>query len=181
MMLCLQGLKALVHFDPQGFLFFEASRRGFWRSFLAALLCLPIWCLSLYQPAAALDDTKLAHYLLAQMIAYVIAWLAYPLLVVRVADIFGVWQYYYRYMVAYNWFRAVLQLIWLPLLVFDLLPGSLTPGMTMSFWLMAQIAEMAYDWFLARHGLKLETGTAVALVLIDVLLGLVIDQIIGLL
>ena len=36
-MLKLQGLRQLCHFDPQGFLFFDASRGGFWRSFAAAI------------------------------------------------------------------------------------------------------------------------------------------------
>jgi len=181
MMLCLQGLKQLTHFDERGFLFFDASRRGFWRSFTAALWCLPIWGLAQFIQTKGLDLEVIPHFLLAKSLGYVISWLVYPLLIVRVADMFGVWPNYYRYMVAYNWFRIVLQFIWLPLLLLELVPGALlSPGMAVVFSLLGQAVEMSYDWFIARHALKVEASTAAALTVIDLLLGLLIDQMIGL-
>jgi hypothetical protein len=173
-MLILQGLRLLCHFDGRGFVFFDASRRGFWRSFLAALWCLPVWALAQYEQ---LQHVAAVHSLAVQAIAYVVAWLAYPLLMVRVADHFGVWGNYYRYMVTYNWFRAVLQLIWLPLLLLNLLPGPQPEGMVGLFFLLVQAVELTYDWFLARFGLQVAATTAAALAAIDFLLGLLIDQI----
>ena len=175
-MLILQGLRQLSQFDEGGFLFFDASRKGFWRSFSAALWCLPIWFLAQYEQIVGLDDAKVTHFLMVQGVAYIIAWLAYPLLLVRVADIFGAWPNYYRYMVAYNWFRAVLQLIWLPLLLLNLWPEAQAPGMLTLFFLIVQGVELAYDWFLARRGLGVQAGTAAALAFIDFLLGVLIDQ-----
>jgi hypothetical protein len=179
MMLCLQGLKQLTHFDQRGFLFFDASRAGFWRSFIAALWCLPVWGLAQFIVARGQDSDVIPHFLLARSLGYVISWLAYPLLMVRVADMFAVWPNYFRYMVAYNWFQIVLQLVWLPLLLLELVPGALSPGMSAVFGLLAQAVGMTYDWFIARHGLKVEASTAAALTVIDVLLGLFIDQMIG--
>jgi hypothetical protein len=175
-MLILQGLRQLCHFDERGFLFFDASRKGFWRSFAAALWCLPIWSLAQYEQMANLDAAKVPHFLMVQGVAYVIAWLAYPLLMVRLSDVFGVWPNYYRYMVGYNWFRAVLQLIWLPLLLLNLFPDAQAPGMITLFFLVVQGVELSYDWFLARHGLGVQPGTAFALAFIDFLLGVLIDQ-----
>jgi hypothetical protein len=175
-MLILQGLRHLAHFDERGFLFFDASRRGFWRSFLAALWCLPIWALAQYEQIHRHQDVAVAHFLGIQAVAYVVAWLAYPLLMVRLSDVFGVWPNYYRYMVAYNWFRAMLQLIWLPLLLLELVPSAQAPGMVSLFFLIVQGVELSYDWFLARRGLGVPAGTAAALAFIDFLLGLLIDQ-----
>ena len=171
-MTLLQGLGRLSQFDDRGFEAFDANRRGFWRSFAAALFCLPVWFWAQYQQVSTLDAARVPHVLMTQVIAYVVAWLAYPLLMVRVADFFAVWPNYYRYMVAYNWFRIVLQFIWLPLLVIKLEPAHQT-----AMYMIAVLVEMIYDWFLARRGLKVAGTTAAALALIDFLLGLLIDQI----
>jgi len=175
-MLLLQGLRQLCHFDERGFLFFDASRKGFWRSFAAAFWCLPIWALAQYIQLQGLAEDKAEHFLMVQAVAFVIAWLAYPLLMVRLADVFGVWPNYYRYMVAYNWFRTVLQFIWLPLLLLELVPQAQADGMITLFFLVVQGVELTYDWFLARRGLGVPSGTAFAFALIDCLLGYLIDQ-----
>jgi hypothetical protein len=176
-MVMLRGLWRLSHFDVAGFACFTTDARGFWRSFLAALLCLPVWVLAQIEQISHLEDAVRLHFILVQSIAYGVAWLAYPLLALKVSDMFGVWPAYYRYMTAYNWFRTVLQLIWLPLLLLNLLPGRLSPGLLALMWLMLQTVEFCYDWFLARRGLGLAATTATALAMIDFLLGLLIDEI----
>jgi hypothetical protein len=175
-MVILRGLWRLTHFDEAGFALLPKGASAFWWSFAAALLCLPVWGLAEYEQASALENDAGLHFALAQSIAYVIAWLAYPLLALKVSDLFAVWPNYYRYMIAYNWFRVVLQLIWLPLLLLDLLPNGLSPGLLALFTLLMQAVEFCYDWFLARRGLKVEATTAGALAVIDFLLALVIDQ-----
>ncbi|HMA48103.1 MAG TPA: hypothetical protein VKP60_00040, partial [Magnetospirillaceae bacterium] len=77
-MLTLQGVRRLVRFDPVGFLFFDASRKGFWRSFGAALVCLPIWVLAEYQQILGLQADTVPRFLTIQISAYVMSWLAYP-------------------------------------------------------------------------------------------------------
>jgi len=176
-MLTLQGVRRLSRFDQVGFLFFDASRKGFWRSFCAALVCLPIWALAEYQQTAALQSDTALRFLAIQFTAYVVSWLAYPLLVLQIADMFGVWPNYYRYMVAYNWFQPVLQLMWLPLLLLEFVPGSETASMLAILWILLQGVQGAYGWFLARFGLGVSTSTALALAVIDMLLALLIDQI----
>jgi len=176
-MLTLQGVRHLSRFDQIGFLFFDASRKGFWRSFGAALVCLPVWALAEYQQVQALHDEAALRFLAIQFTAYVVSWLAYPLLALQIADMFGVWPNYYRYMVAYNWFQPVLQVMWLPLLLLEFVPGSQTAAMLGLMWILLQGVQGAYGWFLARYGLGVNSSTAVALAVIDMLLALLIDQV----
>jgi hypothetical protein len=176
-MLTLQGVRRLSRFDQVGFLFFDASRRGFWRSFGAALVCLPVWALAEYQQTASLSGDAALRFLAIQVIAYLVSWLAYPLLVLQIADWFGVWPNYYRYMVAYNWFQPMLQLLWLPLLLLEFLPGTHLGAILGLFWIALQLVQGAYGWFLARYGLGVSTSTALALAVLDMALALLIDQI----
>jgi len=176
-MLTLQGIRRLSRFDQVGFLFFDASRKGFWRSFAAAGVCLPIWALAEYQQVASLQNEAALRFLSIQISAYAISWLAYPLLVLQIADWFGVWPNYYRYMVAYNWFQPVLQLIWLPLVLLEFFPIGDDRDMLAVLWLLLEIVQGAYGWFLARFGLGVSASTALALAVIDSALALLIDGI----
>jgi hypothetical protein len=178
-MLTLQGVRRLSRFDPVGFLFFDASRKGFWHSFYAALVCLPIWVLAEYQQTVSLSHEAALRFLAIQVIAYLVSWLAYPLLVLQIADWFGVWPNYYRYMVAYNWFQPLLQLLWLPLLLLEFLPGNYFGNMLGLFWIALQLIQGAYGWFLARYGLGVTPSTALAMAVLDMTLALFIDQIAG--
>ena len=176
-MLTLQGIRRLSRFDQVGFLFFDASRKGFWRSFGSALVCLPLWGLAEYQQVTTLHGDAALRFLFIQITAFAVSWLAYPLLVLQIADWFGVWPNYYRYMVAYNWFQPVVQLIWLPLVVLEFFPSDQTTEMAEVLFLLIEGAQGAYGWFLARYGLGVSASTALALAIIDSLLGLLIDGI----
>jgi hypothetical protein len=175
-MLTLQGIRRLSQFDQIGFLFFDASRKGFWRSFGAALVCLPVWALLEYVHVARMDD-GLGHFIAMQSIAYVVGWLAYPLVALLVTDMFGAWSNYYRYMVAYNWFQPVMQLMWLPVELFEFLPGGDTSPVPGLLALVIMAVQGVYGWFLARFGLCVSASTALALTVLDVALGLLIDRI----
>jgi hypothetical protein len=176
-MLTLQGVRRLSRFDQVGFLFFDASRKGFWRSFGAAAVCLPIWALAEYQQTASLAHDAALRFLAIQIVAYAISWLAYPLVVLQIADWFGVWPNYYRYMVAYNWFQPLLQMLWLPFLLLEFLPPDDVGGLAGPFWLALQLVQCVYGWFLARFGLGVTTSTAAALSILDMALALLIDLI----
>jgi hypothetical protein len=176
-MLTLQGVRRLSRFDQVGFLFFDASRKGFWRSFGAAMVCLPIWVVAEYQQTSSLAHDAALRFLAIQIIAYVVSWLAYPLLALQIADWFGVWPNYYRYMVAYNWFQPLLQLLWLPLLLLEFLPGNEIGSTLALIYFVLQLIQLVYGWFLARYGLGVSNSTALAMAVLDMALALLIDQI----
>ncbi len=169
----LKGLLRLTRFETDGFHHFDASLDGFWKSFWAAALALPVWALLQAEQMAAAHPAAPLRYAALQSIAYAVGWLAYPLLMVRISRFLDRQHNYFRYMVAYNWFQLVEAAAWLPLLV---LIGSQAPADLIALvWLATHAALFAYGWFIARHGLEIEGTTAGALVIIDFLLGLLID------
>jgi hypothetical protein len=80
-------------------------------------------------------------------------------------------------MVAYNWFQPVSQLMWAPVLILYALQGDQPDPHTQLLYLLIQFVQGAYGWFMARYGLALNGWNALALTLIDILLGLLIDMV----
>lgn len=170
----LRGVRRLLRLKPDAFELFDATPRGFWKSFWVAAIILPVWALLVADQAGTNGQAASLRYFLVQGIGYVVSWLAYPLLMVRLADVLDRWPRYYSYMVAYNWFQLVQTLAWLPVVL--LLDRDAPRGLIGLLWLTTHGVLLGYSWFIARRGLKVDTGAAIALVIIDLLLSLLIDR-----
>jgi hypothetical protein len=170
----LSGLRGLLLFRTDAFDRFDGTIRGFWTSFWAAALVLPVWSLAIFTAMPSADEAGTAQFVAVQLIGYAVSWLAYPLLMVRVSDYLGRWPQYFRYMVAYNWFQVAEAVVFLPPLA--LAAAGAPPGMVALSWLTIHGVLITYHWFIARRGLQVDAGAASALVIIDLLLGLLIDR-----
>ena len=112
--------------------------------------------------------------LLVEGIAYVAGWFAYPLAAFYIARAFGRQNVYYRYIAAYNW--AVVLQVGLLLAVTALAGSGLLPRNLGAFLSLAGTAAiLAYQWFIARAVFAATIGGALAMVAIDLTLGIVID------
>lgn len=170
----LVGVGRLLRWRPDAFDAFDKTARGFWVSFWVALMILPLWCYAVVDQMDRIVRPSPERFFAFQMVAYAISWLAYPLLMVRICDFLDRWPRYYTYMVAYNWFQLAQTVAWLPMLV---LMGFGAPrGLVAIVWLTTHGVLIAYAWFIARRGLQIDGATASALVIIDLLLGLLIDR-----
>ncbi|MDR3439195.1 hypothetical protein [Telmatospirillum sp.] len=172
--LALIGVRRLLHFGSDAFGIFDASPKGFWTSFWAAALVLPVWCLVIADQMSGMAHPSLVRFVAIQAIGYAISWLAYPLAMVKICDLLDRWPRYYGYMVAYNWFQVVQAVAWLPLVLLVDLKAS--PGLVAIAWLTTHGVLMTYSWFIARRGLQVDAIAASALVVIDLLLSLLIDR-----
>lgn len=173
----LYGLSRLIRLDPDGFTYFNASREGFWNSFWVAAVIGPAYMLQNLAVAAREDMPEFwLSMLLVDVFTYIIGWVLFPLVMIRISDLLDVWPKYFRYMVAYNWFQLVIGLILLPLMLlsaFDAVPlQAMSP-----FFMVAGMATLVYTWFLARRGLDVSGLTAVGLVILDMLLSALISGI----
>lgn len=176
----LYGTLRLVRLKPDGFRWFDASLDGFWRSFAAAALVAPLYVFSQLVesnslPAGALVEANHpARTVLLEAIAYVVGWVAYPLLMVSVTRIIDRERQFFRYMVAYNWFQVPKELLFFILTVAYLLGGLPREGMQF-LALVAVCGVLFYFWFIAKTGLEVDGYTAAGLVLIDLTVSLVIS------
>lgn len=169
----LVGVGRLLRLRADAFDCFDASLTGFWRSMRLAVILAPASAILVLERMAEVNPADPLHFATMQAIGYAVGWLAYPLLMVRISVFLDRGPRYFTYMVAYNWFQTAVIAMMLGLTL--LAHGGLPMGLLTLLQLLGQGLLLVYGWFIARRGLLVETATATALVVIDLLLGVLID------
>lgn len=169
--LVLYGTMRVARLERDGLQAFDATIRGFWRSYWAAAFLAPFFLGAAWIEAAQMAGAEeSARFLLLRSIAYVMQWVAFPLLMVPVADLLQRGHCYFRYMVAYNWFQLVQSA--LVLLIAIVAPALIGDADALAFVSLVTLAAMLlYNGFIAKNALEVGGGTAAAIVIIDALLG----------
>ena len=171
----LYGAYRLARFDAGGLAYFDATPGGFWKSFFAAVIVLPLYLLLLaVRLQGDLPEGTPARFLAIELIAYVIGWVIYPLVMATVARLIDRERHYVRYIVAYNWASVWQNILYLPVAILSV-AGLLADGAAGFIALAALVAVLVYAWFVARIALALPGLHAVPLVALDVVLGLLLN------
>lgn len=160
------GAYRLARRDPGGLAYLDASPRGYWRSFWAAAVVAPAFLLLDLITGGFGEDFGLSQ-VAVQIIAYVIDWTAFPLVMILVADSLNKWPGYMRYIVAYNWSAVVQMAVLLPVALLALLFPS---PPTMILAQVVTIILLVYRAYVAHVALGVGFATAGGVVLLDVLL-----------
>lgn len=173
----LYGAYRLARFDAGGLAFLDSTIGGFWRSFFAAVLVAPLYVIMLDgRLATGTIDGSPARFLAVEMIAYVIGWVAFPLVLTAVVRPIDRERHYLRYVVAYNWAAVWQNAVYLPLAILSLY-GILPDGPATFFMLVVFVAVLVYLWFVARVGLDIPGPLAVSLVALDLGLSFLVEAV----
>lgn len=175
----LYGAWRLARFDPAGLDYFNVGTDGFWRSFFAAVLVLPLYLILLglrYQTAS--EHVPAARFFGIEIIAFIIAWLAFPVVMISVAAAIGREQFFVRYIIANNWASVLQNGVYLPIVILGIL-GVLPEAASGFLSLVALLWVMAYSWFIARSALDITGGAAAGIVGLDLLISILISTVIG--
>lgn len=176
--LALGGALRLACGDRRGMSFFDVSIDGFWRSFRAGLICYPLNLVLLGFRVTTADWQQYgaASILIVETIAYVISWVAFPLLILQLSAWFNRQDRFIAFMVAYNW-AQVPQIVLALLLALDIATG-LVGGSAAHFAILAVlIATFCYEWYIARVALAVTVAQAAVIVMVDFLLGETLSRI----
>jgi hypothetical protein len=173
----LYGALHLARGDTSGMAFFNATEQGFWRSFTAAILIAPLFALLLtirYHVNEA--GVSLLRFTAIETIAYVVSWVAFPLLLYHLTDILGTGHRFIRYIVAYNWASVLQNLLYLPFAL--LVEAHLVQGAGSTFFGIILLGlVLLYTWFVTRTALEVTNLLAAGLVMIDLVLSIFINTI----
>ncbi len=173
----LYGALHLARGDTSGMAFFNATEQGFWRSFTAAILIAPLFALLLtirYHVNEA--GVSLLRFTAIETIAYVVSWVAFPLLLFHLTDILGIGHRFIRYIVAYNWASVLQNLLYLPFAL--LVEAHLVQGAGSTFFGILLLGlVLLYTWFVTRTALEITNLLAAGLVMIDLVLSIFINTI----
>lgn len=168
----LAGAFLLGRGKPEGLALMETTPEGAWRSFAAALVCLPAFLAIRFFAWATLGAPEggFGRAFIAEVTGYAIAWAAFALASLPLAQAWGRGADWPRFIAAWNWTNIVQYLVLLALT----LPGAL--GLPAGLAQLLSLVGLGYaiwlEWFVARHGLGVDGGRAAALVGLDLALGL---------
>ena len=173
----LYGAWRLARFDPGGLGFLNDSAAGFWRSFFAAALVLPLYLLLLVvRHAGATEHVAAFRFYAVETIAYVIAWVAFPLLMASLVRVLDRERFYVRFIVAYNWAAVLQNGVYLPIAILTA-AGLLADALANVLGLAALGAIVVYVWFVTRTALDIEAAKAAGIVGLDFLLSILINAV----
>ena len=165
------GAWRLARRDPGGLIWFDASPRGFWHSFWGPALVLPGFLI--LQTIDGAFATQVVEPLVVYLIAYVIGCVAFPLAVAHLAEGLHRSANYCRFIVAYNWSAVVQMVLLLPVaLLVQLFPGHGIEVLNLA----VTIVLLVYQAYIAHVALAVTPGTAGLLVLLDVLIGALVQM-----
>lgn len=135
-------------------------------SFLAALICLPIFLvLRSFAGPASLDGLDPVRALAADLIAYVCSWAGFALASLPVAEAMGRGALWPRFIAAWNWANLVQYLV-LAVLTLPALMGL--PGLLVdTLGLLGLGYAMWLQWFAARAALGVSGLRAAGFVALD--------------
>ena len=145
---------------------FDLSIAGFWRSFGAALLVLPVYGLALAAVGRSLGSTGIA----GALMIYGLNWVAFPIVMLAVVKLLDLGEHYVRYIIVYNWARVIIAAVQLPLRLV-VANGVLGDAAFVVIATVVTAAVQVYQWRIARIALQAGWGAAVGIVVLDLVLG----------
>ena len=183
----LKGAVGLLRGDASAMRHFDVSFEGFWKSFFAILVILPVILLYIHGEweTLALADTRSGDpmdvpqsygaFVLKRFVVTLVDWLAYPLIILAMARPLGIEQKVVPYIVAQNWSTIIVSaVVAVPGIMFGfgLMPGTIAGMMTLALFALA----MRYFYMVARIALGAPTGLAIGLVAFNAVSSLFLSQ-----
>jgi hypothetical protein len=178
--LALVGTLRLAVGDRGALACFDRTIEGFWRSFRAAVICYPLWLVLLAMRVSPDEWQRSGGWriVIVETISYVIAWVAFPLLMLNVTRWIGRAHRFFDFMVPYNWCQ-VPQSVLFVLVGIESESGLLGANAGETLDIAAAIATLVYEWYIARIALETTGSAAGFVVAVDLVLGVFLSHVSG--
>lgn len=182
----LVGSWLLLRNQPQGMAYFDQSLQGFWRSFQAIFLLVPIFIVSsLAEKKLLLSENVVSAetfpentYWTAQFLSLSVDWITLPLLLALLAGPIGISRQYVPFIAVRNWTSILASF---PYLITGLLylTGMVSSGIMVLLSFTCLIVVLWYRFLVARIALQASVSLSIGIVFLDILLSLVIGELAG--
>ncbi len=175
----LNGVGLIYKFDRRAWDFFDKSAEGFWNAYIVAVALAPLHVgrsIILFDPAK--QSLDFVPYLIVEILTYILTWTLFPFVMLYIARLLDRTPRYLAYMVPYLWMQLPLALLLYSIQILTDL--SLLPPIILGVTAPLVLVTFAvYGTFVAGIGLQVFTGTAMGLVVLDYVLGLLADAVIS--
>jgi hypothetical protein len=166
----LYGAWRLLLGDRGAVALFDDSIAGFWKSFFAAILILPIYLIMTAMGTIEFDASpSLPATVLIVLEFYIIAWVLWPLIIGHILPVLDQSENFTLYIVAYNWMSAIgTGLFFIAVLVTTLLP--IPDGFSALILVGALLGVLGYHGLIAHTTLNISIGVAIGLTIANFIL-----------
>jgi hypothetical protein len=176
--LALVGALRLARGDRGGLSCFDRSLDGFWRSFRAAVIAYPLYLVLLTMRVTVTEWQRSGGLWIVgvETIAYVIAWAAFPLIMLTVTRWIDRAHRFFDFMVPYNWSQVPQSALFV-LVGLETESGMLGAPAAQAIEVAAAVAVLVYEWFIARVALDATAPAAAFVVFVDLVLGVLVSHV----
>ncbi|MBL4907921.1 MAG: hypothetical protein JKX94_10760 [Sneathiella sp.] len=170
------GCYRLALRDEKALSYFNLSEKGFWSSFTAILVAIPILCVqNLLGYNFSATGISLLPFLLLYIVTMVITWGLYLAAIGFASKYLNVSDKFSVFVIVYNWAQVALMALWLPFFILTL--GLLGPEITSVFGLLFVVISYVFLWFVLKATLEIPGPTAAALAFLEFIFSLTAQQI----
>ncbi len=173
----LYGAWRLARADRGGMGYFNNTHEGFWRSFISALIVLPIYAvlLILRYRTEHLTVAPL-RYTALEMVSYVIAWFVFPLIMFYLVQAIERERQFIDFVVAYNWASVWQNFLYLPVSMVGEM-GVLPDEWQRALELAALVLVFAYTFYVTKVALRIGNLVAAGIVVVDFLVSVFLNMV----
>lgn len=171
-----QALRAtlnMMRLRDSALLDYERSAQAFYWSFFALLLAAPVQYIGSEIQAQMLGDNAISPstgLLAVQIVAYIADWIIYPLFMIPITKQLGLSGRYATYIITYNWSKAVIYFITVPLYSIAIAGGNdqlfSTIAIPVTLWFLF------YRVWLAKTALGTSWPIAIGLFIVEMVISL---------
>lgn len=169
----LTGAALIFRGRDAGLGYLDRSVDGFWRSFAVIFLVFPIHILTLYAVSRTENGEAFNAALRTSVPLLALDWVLFPAVLALAAKPLGVASHYVSYVVARNWAAPIAAAItMLPFILEG--AGWIPPEGGALLSLIALGLVLRFHYMILRIALQAAVGMAIALVVVDLMLSLVL-------
>lgn len=171
------GAWRIARFDPDAMRYFNLSMQGFWRSFFAAVLLAPFFLITNMVNESGAGAEHIAEssggYILFWLFIWFLAWAVFPIVMIPVSSLLNLSNAYVPFIIVWNWASVLMNLLLFPLSILYGL-GMFSQNSAALLLMVARISVFYYGYLVARTSLQSNKLTAIGIVVVEMLLGLLI-------
>ena len=169
----IRGAVRIALFDPDAPTLFNLTIQGFWRSFLAPVLLAPFYLAILLDDAGqAPEGADSSSPILLRIAAFIVGWVAFPLLMIPIARLLQLGGAYVSYIIMWNWSAVPQAALMIPAMA---LLDHLSQRAGGLLFMSATLTVLFYGYLVARAGLRCPAATAAGVVALDLVLSLLVN------
>ncbi len=175
----LSGAFALLMRDEKGLEQFNQTSDGFWRSFSAIVLIIPIYLFASSTDWSAASGGEPKDFsAIKSLISLCVQWVIWPIVALFMMRALSCEKHYARYVTVFNW-TTVLAMIIMAIPSVLIAAGLTNPRAGTFLIFMLLFITLYFEWYITSKALGTPMGLSAAIVAADFAVSLTIGSILG--